>query len=206
MTTWKPRIGLTADLFDTRGNPLFGAGPLDRLHDAGLEWTVLPPDGGCVDPATVAAFDALYINGSRLNQASMALDGGRLRLVARNGVGFDAVDTNALSKRGVLLTNTPIAVRQPVATMALTFILALSLRLPLKSRLAREGRWSERGDFTGVGLPGRTLGIIGLGGIGQRSWCGLCGPLACVLLARTHSSRRTSSPTQTSNCCRSKSY
>jgi phosphoglycerate dehydrogenase-like enzyme len=167
MTTWQPHIGLTADLFDTRGKPLFGAGPLDRLREAGLEWTVLPPDGGWLDPAAVAAFDVLYINGSRLTEASMALDTGRLRLVARNGVGFDAVDTNALSKRGVLLTNTPIAVRQPVATMALTFMLALSQRLPLKSRLAREGRWAERGDFTGVGLPGRTLGIVGVGGIGR---------------------------------------
>jgi D-isomer specific 2-hydroxyacid dehydrogenase, NAD binding domain len=50
---------------------------------------------------------------------------------------------------------------------AVAFILALSLRLPLKSRLAPEGRWKERADYPGVGLPGRTLGVIGLGGIGR---------------------------------------
>jgi phosphoglycerate dehydrogenase-like enzyme len=58
-------------------------------------------------------------------------------------------------------------VRTPVATTAVAFILALSLCLPVKSRLAREGRWSERADHPGVGLPGRTLGIVGLGGIGR---------------------------------------
>jgi phosphoglycerate dehydrogenase-like enzyme len=127
----------------------------------------LPPDGGTIDPASVADCDALFIGGSRLTEASLASDSGVLRVVARNGVGFDAVDLQALARRGILLTNTPLAVRHSVATIALAFILALSLRIPLKSRLAREGRWAERGDFPGVGLPGRTLGIVGLGGIGR---------------------------------------
>jgi phosphoglycerate dehydrogenase-like enzyme len=117
--------------------------------------------------ASVAYYDALFIGGSRLTEASLASDSGVLRVVARNGVGFDAVDLQALTRRGILLTNTPLAVRHSVATIALAFILALSLRIPLKSRLAREGRWAERGDFPGVGLPGCTLGIVGLGGIGR---------------------------------------
>jgi len=135
--------------------------------EAGLSWTVLPPDGGTIDPASVADYDALFIGGSRLTEASLASDSGVLRVVARNGVGFEAVDVQALTRRGILLTNTPLAVRHSVATIALAFILALSLRIPLKSRLAREGRRAERGDFPGVGLPGRTLGIVGLGGIGR---------------------------------------
>jgi phosphoglycerate dehydrogenase-like enzyme len=161
------KIGLAADLFDTRGRPIFDPGVFDLFREAGLPWTVLPPDGGVVDPEAVASFDALLINGSHLTEASLTRDTGRLRVVARNGVGFDAVDTRALTALGVLLTNTPLAVRLPVATMGLAFILALSLRMPLKSRLPREGRWAERGDFVGVALPGRTLGIVGLGGIGR---------------------------------------
>ena len=161
------KIGLSADLFDSKGRPLFGSSALDLFAEAGLSWTVLPRDGGTVDPNSVAEFDALFIGGSRLNEASLARDTGVLRVVARNGVGFDAVDVRALTKRGILLTNTPLAVRHSVATIALAFVLALSLRIPLKSRLAREGRWAERGDFPGVGLPGRTLGVVGLGGIGR---------------------------------------
>ena len=161
------KIGLSSDLFDTKRRPVFDPVAFDLLTEAGLSWTVLAPDGGTIDPASVADYDALFIGGSRLTEASLASDSGVLRVVARNGVGFDAVDLQALTRRGILLTNTPLAVRHSVATIALAFILALSLRIPLKSRLAREGRWAERGDFPGVGLPGRTLGIVGLGGIGR---------------------------------------
>jgi len=161
------KIGLSSDLFDTKGRPIFDPVAFDLFTEAGLSWTVLPPDGGTIDPASVADYDALFIGGSRLTEASLASDSGVLRVVARNGVGFDAVDLQALTRRGILLTNTPLAVRHSVATIALASILALSLRIPLKSRLAREGRRAERGDFPGVGLPGRTLGIVGLGGIGR---------------------------------------
>jgi phosphoglycerate dehydrogenase-like enzyme len=161
------KIGLSAELFDTNGRPMFGAAALDLFAEAGLSWNVLPPDGGTIDPASIAEYDALFIGGSRLTEAALASDKGVLRIVARNGVGFDAVDTQALTQRGILLTNTPLAVRHSVATIALAFILTLSLRMPLKSRLAREGRWAQRADFPGIGLPGRTLGIVGLGGIGR---------------------------------------
>jgi phosphoglycerate dehydrogenase-like enzyme len=73
-------------------------------------------------------------------------------------------------------------VRTPVATTAVAFILALSLRLSVKSRLAREGRWRERADYPGVGLPGRTLGIVGLGGIG-RELVRLMQPYGMTILA-----------------------
>lgn len=167
MSDAAPRIGLTADLFNSRGRPMFGDGPFELLRAAGLTATRLPPDGGEIDPAAVAEFDALLVGGSRLTVASLARDAGRLRIVARNGVGYDAVDADALAERGILLTNTPIAVRHPVGAMAMSFLLALSLRMPIKSRLPREGRWAERGDFPGMGLPGRALGIVGLGGIGR---------------------------------------
>lgn len=165
MTDFK--IGLTADLFGSTGRPVFGESPLRLFTDAELTWDVLPRDDGIIASAALADYDALFIGGSRIGEASLKADTGRLRVLARNGVGFDALDISALTMRGILVTNTPVAVRHSVATTALAFILALSLRLPLKSKLAREGRWSERGDYPGIGLPGRTIGIIGFGGIGQ---------------------------------------
>jgi phosphoglycerate dehydrogenase-like enzyme len=161
------KVGLSADLFNTQGQPTFGAAPLSLLSDAGLAWDIVPTQQGRLSPAAFTNYAALLIGGSRVTDAELADDSGKLRVIARNGVGYDAVDTKALSSRGILLTNTPVAVRNAVATTAVAFILALSLRLPLKSRLAREGRWKERGDYPGVGLPGRTLGVIGLGGIGR---------------------------------------
>jgi phosphoglycerate dehydrogenase-like enzyme len=161
---------------------MFGAAPLSLLSDAGLAWDIVPTQQGRLHPSAFIDYEALLIGGSRVSDAELADESGKLRVVARNGVGYDAVDTTALSRRGILLTNTPVAVRNAVATMAVAFILALSLRLPIKSRLAREGRWKERGDYTGIGLPGRTLGIIGLGGIG-RELARLMQPYAMKILA-----------------------
>lgn len=161
------RIGLTADLFDTNGSPMFGRSPLELFADAGLRWEILPPSGASITADALRNFDALFIGGGRVTEEALTLDNGRLRVLARNGVGYDAVDLAAVTRRGILVTNTPIAVRHSVATTAMAFILALSLKLPLKSRLPREGRWSERADHPGVGLPGRSIGIVGFGGIGQ---------------------------------------
>ena len=161
------KIGLSAELFDTHGRPMFGTAPLSLFSEAGLAWDIVATAQGQLPPLAFANYEALLIGGSRVSDVALAGESGRLRVVARNGVGYDAIDTAALSKRGILLTNTPIPVRNAVATSAVAFILALSLRLPLKSRLAREDRWSERADHPGIGLLGRTLGIVGLGGIGR---------------------------------------
>jgi phosphoglycerate dehydrogenase-like enzyme len=176
------KIGLSADLFNTHGQPMFGGAPLRLFSEAGLAWDVVATHQGQLSPSAFTDYEALLIGGSRVSGAELAGESGKLRIVARNGVGYDAVDTRALSARGILLTNTPVAVRNAVATTAVAFILALSLRLPLKSRLAREGRWRERPDHPGVGLPGRTLGIVGLGGIG-RELARLMQPYGMTILA-----------------------
>ena len=102
-----------------------------------------------------------------MTEQALAGESGRLKVIARNGVGYDGLDLDALSRRGILVTNTPLAVRYPVATPALAFLLALSLKLPQRIRMAREGRFADRGNLLGIGLPERTVGIVGLGGIGM---------------------------------------
>ncbi len=176
------QVGLSADLFDTNGRPMFGDSPLSLFSDAGIAWDILPLAAGELPPAAFTDYEALLVGGSRVTEKELAREGGRLRIIARNGVGYDAVDTAALTRRGILLTNTPIPVRNAVATTAVAFILALTLRLPLKSRLAREGRWPERGNHPGLALAGRTLGIIGLGGIG-RELVRLMQPYGMVVVA-----------------------
>ncbi len=91
----------------------------------------------------------------------------QLLCVHRFGVGYDMIDVPALTEAGVLLCITPDAVRRPVAGAILTFIMALSTRLLVKDRLVREGRSSERARFHGIGLVGKTLGVIGVGNIGH---------------------------------------
>ena len=139
MNNSRAKVGLSADLFNSKGEPMFGAAPLALLSEAGLAWTIVPTQQGRLSPSAFTDYEALMIGGSRVSGAELVGESGKLRVIARNGVGYDAVNTQALSGHGILLTNTPVAVRTPVATTAVAFILALSLRLPVKSRLAREG-------------------------------------------------------------------
>jgi len=164
----KFRVGLTRDILDSRGEPAFGRAALEVLdRDSSLEWEYLPAVVPEIGPELAAQYDALYINIARVPAAAVERADCRLRIVARHGVGYDTVDVAAMTRAGVLVTNTPTAMPRPVATTALTFVLALAGKLFLKDRLTRSGRWHERMDNMGLGLSGRTLGVIGAGGIGK---------------------------------------
>jgi phosphoglycerate dehydrogenase-like enzyme len=159
------KVGVSGELFDSRGEPTFGREPLELLNK--LEWEKLPAGLRTITPAHAEAYDALYLNLARVDASSVATSNLRLKLISRHGVGYDAIDIPAMTKAGVLVANTPDAVRRPVATISLLLILALSHRLFTKDRLTREARWAERTEHMGMGLTGRTLGVVGAGGIGK---------------------------------------
>jgi len=163
------RVGLVPDLLDASGNPTFGAEPLALLDDAReIERVWLPERHKEIPAALALEYDALYLTSSRVTRASVARTAeGRLKVIARHGVGYDSVDVAALTEAGVIVTNTPFAIRRPVATIAMTFILALAGRLFAKDRITRSGRWDERTAYMGAGLTGRSVGIVGGGGIGK---------------------------------------
>ena len=162
------RLGLTRDLLSASGEPSFGRGPLALLdNDPHIEWEFLPESLSEITPDVMARYDGLYVNSPHVGAASVARADRRVRIVSRHGVGYDSVDVRALAAKGVVVTNTPVAVRRPVAVAALTFILALAGKLLDKDRLTRTGRWHERTSHMGQGLTTRTLGVIGGGGIGR---------------------------------------
>jgi phosphoglycerate dehydrogenase-like enzyme len=162
------RVGLTRDVLDSRGEPAFGRAALAILDGAaGVEWEYLPMVVPEIDAALGAHYDALYVNIARVPAAAVAQADCRLRVVARHGVGYDSVDVPAMTRAGVVVTNTPTAMPRPVATTAITFVLALAGKLFFKDGLTRAGRWHERMDHMGRGLTGRTLGLVGAGRIGM---------------------------------------
>jgi phosphoglycerate dehydrogenase-like enzyme len=166
--TNKFRVGLTRDILDSRGEPAFGRAALGILDgDSNLAWEYLPAIVPEIGPELAAQYDALYVNIARVPAAAVERADCRLRVVARHGVGYDQVDIPAMTRAGVLVTNTPTSMPRPVATTALTFMLALAGKLFLKDKLTRGGRWNERMDNMGTGLSGRTLGVVGAGGIGK---------------------------------------
>jgi phosphoglycerate dehydrogenase-like enzyme len=164
----KFRVGITRDILDSRGAPAFGDAALDILRNAShVDWEYLPEVVSVVTPDHAARYDAIYVNNPRVPDTAVARADCRLRVVARHGVGYDSVDVAAMTRAGVLVTHTPSSMPRPVATIALTFVLALAGRLFFKDRITRTGRWDERMDNMGMGLTGRTLGVVGAGRIGK---------------------------------------
>lgn len=161
------RLGITRDFLKADGSLGFGDIGLDTLSEnPRIAWEFLSDCGTELPTHVVDDYDALLVLAPRVSAATLE-SCRRLTLVARFGVGYDNVDVAACTRNNVLLTITPSGVRRPVAVSALALILALSHKLLAKDRLTREGRWSEKLDFMGVGLTGRTLGLIGLGNIGR---------------------------------------
>ena len=166
------QVGLSAGLFGADGSPCFDPDILEQLYrHEGIDTTIMEADKTRITAEDAARFDAIYLMLEKVDASILApQDGayeGRLRLTARHGVGFDSVDVAGLTKLGIMVTNTPDAVRRPVATMAITMMLAVNHRLIEKHNLTRAGRWAENADFMGTGLTGKVLGVLGAGSIGM---------------------------------------
>jgi D-3-phosphoglycerate dehydrogenase len=91
----------------------------------------------------------------------------RLRVLARVGVGVDSIDLDAATEAGVVVTTTPGANDQAVADHTLALILAAVRRVVEADASVRRGEWRRGRDDCGWELHGRTVGIVGLGAIGQ---------------------------------------
>ncbi|KAA9156009.1 hypothetical protein FPZ12_028445 [Amycolatopsis acidicola] len=160
------QVVVTRGYAEPDGSTIFGDIGLSRLGDAGLAWRVLDDAAEELRADQLEGADAVIVLGHERVTASSIPASGPLRHVARFGAGFDAIDLDACARRGVVVTNTPDAVREPVADSVLALLFALAHNLVVKDRLVREGRWAERGSWQGPGLAGATVGVIGLGGIG----------------------------------------
>lgn len=93
----------------------------------------------------------------------------KLRVVANCAVGYDNVDLAAATAVGVAVTNTPDVLTEATAELAFALMLAAARRLPEGERLVRSGTWEgwRLDQLLGVQLLGKTLGVIGMGRIGQ---------------------------------------
>ena len=131
-------------------------------------WTVDARSGR--KPAELAAdladADALLVRSATSVDAGLLQAAPRLRIVARAGTGVDNVDVATASARGILVVNAPGANSISVAEHACALMLALARRVPAADQAMKSGKW-EKKKFMGTELRGKTLGIAGLGRIGQ---------------------------------------
>lgn len=94
--------------------------------------------------------------------------GENLQIISLNAVGFDHVDTAYAKEKGIIVSNSPQAVRVPTAEMTFALILAASKRLAFYDSIVRSGEWIDPSEqrYQGLTLQGSTLGIYGMGRIG----------------------------------------
>jgi glyoxylate reductase len=93
----------------------------------------------------------------------------KLRVIANCAVGYDNIDVAAATAAGIAVTNTPDVLTEATAELAFALMLAAARRIPEGERLLRSGEWQgwRLDQLLGVQLAGKTLGIVGMGRIGQ---------------------------------------
>jgi len=153
------------------GFRVLASDPLDpnaiaAMRDAGLdvdEQTDLTPEQL---NDVIGDYDAIVIRSATKVRADVIDAGRRLKLVVRAGVGLDNVDVAYAESKGVVVRNTPAASSNSVAELALGHILSLARHIGRGTESMKAGRW-EKKQLKGVEIAGKTLGIIGIGRIGQ---------------------------------------
>ena len=114
----------------------------------------------------LAEADALLVRSATKVDAEVLRRGPRLKVVARAGVGLDNVDVPAATAAGVMVVNAPTSNIVSAAEHAVALLLAVARRVPAADASLRGGEW-KRSSFSGVELAGKTVGVLGLGRIGQ---------------------------------------
>ena len=148
-----------ADKFEQSG--------IDALRHAGCEVSYQPDlrDGALVDAVRSTGAEVLVVRGTKVT--ADVLDAGRLSLIVRAGAGYNTIDVAGASARGIYVSNCPGKNAIAVAELAFALILALDRRVPDNVAELRAGRWNKKEFSNAQGLYGRTLGLLGVGKIGQ---------------------------------------
>lgn len=150
---------LIADKFPSAG--------VEALTSIGCEVTVNADlkDDALVTAVRESKADVLVVRSTKVTEPM--LDGGSLRLVVRAGAGYNTIDVKAASARGIYVSNCPGKNSVAVAELAFGLLLAIDRRIPDNVSDIRGGVWNKKEYGKANGLFGRTLGLVGVGKIGQ---------------------------------------
>ena len=143
-----------------------GLALLDAAAEAGVTYEVVTGLSGAALREALARHDgAICRSGVKITAESLA-GNHRLKAIVRAGVGTDNIDKDAATRQGIVVMNTPAGNTVSTAEHTFALILALSRNVAAADASLRQHRW-DRNKFMGVQLAGKTLGIVGLGRIGQ---------------------------------------
>jgi len=151
---------------------------VEKFQPEVLEWLAARAEIVVVDPwaeperweREASQVDAVISRKGRITRSHIEASHGRLKIVARTGVGFDAsrIDLDAARSHKVWVTNMPGSNAAAVAELTLGQMIALARHTAEADRAVKENRWSDYLRFVGLELAGKTLGIVGMGNIGTR--------------------------------------
>ena len=150
---------LIADKFEQSGR--------DGLQALGCEISFQPDlkDEALVQAIAKDKPDVLIVRGTKVTEPMLAA--GPLKLIVRAGAGYNTIDVAGASRRGIYVSNCPGKNSIAVAELAFALILALDRRIADNVIALRAGKWNKKEFSKARGLFGRTLGLVGVGKIGQ---------------------------------------
>ncbi|MDB5308205.1 MAG: serA 2 [Gemmataceae bacterium] len=152
-----PRV-LIADKLEPAG--------IDLLKAAGIEVETRLGLKGPELAAALREFDAAIVRSQPKVTAEALENPGKLRAIARAGVGVDNIDVPAATRKGIVVMNTPGGNTVSAAEHTIALMFALSRRIPAADAVMKAGGW-DRNKFVGTQVAGKTLGVVGLGRIGR---------------------------------------
>lgn len=146
----------------------FSEGGVDRLKRAGCDVIMEPTLSGDELMEVIRRVEprVLVVRGTKVT-AGMLETSDSLGVVVRAGAGVNSIDVSTASKRSILVANCPGRNAVAVAELTFALILALDRRIVENVTDLRDGVWNKKIYSTARGLKGRTLGVIGMGRIGQ---------------------------------------
>jgi D-3-phosphoglycerate dehydrogenase len=139
---------------------------VSAMRNAGLVVDVKTDLAPEILAETIPEYDALVVRSATKVRAPIIDAATNLKLIVRAGVGIDNIDVDYAKSKGIEVRNTPAASSNSVAELALGHILSTARHIGRGTVSLKEGKW-EKKALKGVEIEGKTLGIIGLGRIGQ---------------------------------------
>ena len=124
-------------------------------------------DGDSDLAETIAGYDAIVIRSATKLTADVIARADRLKVIGRAGVGVDNVDVDAATHRGIVVANAPDSTVVSAAEQTIGLLVALARNIPQAHAAMKRGTW-ERSRWSGIELADKTLGVLGLGRIGQQ--------------------------------------
>lgn len=152
-----PRV-LIADKLESAGIELLQAAGIEVETRLGLKGEELA--------AALQEFDAAIVRSQPKVTAECLSNPGKLRAIARAGVGVDNIDVAAATRKGVVVMNTPGGNTVSAAEHTIALMLSLARRVPAADAVMKAGGW-DRNKFVGTQVAGKVLGVVGLGRIGR---------------------------------------